>query len=464
MKKIMMWLLVLVMSISLFSGCGKDAENEVVKGNGQAETKNSAGDTTGDTTSDSMSDEVVELVCYLENWSKDNDTMIAIIDQFQKDHPNIKLKIEETPDYETKVGIMLASGEPVDVIAVKNPVQFNTWASAGALMPLDELAANAGFSYEEAFGENANAAMYKDSYYSLPWQKTLWYLLYNKKHFDDAGIEYPSATEPMTWSEYKEIANQLTSGEGQEKVYGALNLSWPVYWYGSAIQTLGGGQRFYTQDGLSNIENPAFAKALQFAYDMQHIDESVPTYADITTQKIPGPAFFSGEYAMYVTGSWTLGWAKDQETYPRDWEIGVAPMPIPDETNQMSTWGVFGALAIPKTAENPVEAFTFLQYLSENAPKYGKGDLFAHNSAAEAGLAKVMVEGLENDGVTEEMVEHLFFNGNIEVVSEKITGENSTKYETIVNEEVEKYFVDIQELDETIQNIKRRADEIIKTN
>ena len=35
-------------------------------------------------------------------------------------------------------------------------------------------------------------------------------LIYNKAMFDAAGLEYPSAAEPLTIDEYAELAAQLT--------------------------------------------------------------------------------------------------------------------------------------------------------------------------------------------------------------------------------------------------------------
>ena len=44
----------------------------------------------------------------------------------------------------------------------------------------------------------------------------------------------------------------------------------------------------------------------------------------------------------------------------------------------------------------------------------------------------------------------------------KITGIAASEYEAIAEEEVEKYFVDMQDLETTIKNIKERADEAIE--
>lgn len=450
-KRVISILCMIAVLTTLFAGCGSQKDDASQEAGKKIATK-----------SDSQDNEEIELTCYLENWGTDNGSIKQVMEAFQKDYPHIKLNIQETPDYETKVGILMTSGETIDVLAIKNPIQFTKWASAGSLLPLDDLAKASGFDYAEAFGDNKKAAMYDEHYYMLPWQKTYWLLTYNKQLFDDAGLEYPSATEPMTWDEYREVAKKLTQGEGQDKKYGALNLLWPMYWYGSAIQTLGGGEMFYNEAGLSNIEDPAFSESLRLSYDMQHVDESVPTYADVKTQKINAPAFMSGNYGMYVHGSWIFGWLKDSEKYPRDWKAGIAPLPVPNNSDDTYTWGVYGGLAISKTAKYPEEAFTFIKYASEMAPELSSADLYAHNKAVDFELDKQMAAGLEEDGITSDMVKHLLFNQDMKFVTEKITGKNSVKYEAIAKEEVEKYFVDIQDLPTTIANIKERANKVIQ--
>jgi len=76
-------------------------------------------------------------------------------------------------------------------------------------------------------------------------------------------------------------------------------------------------------------------------------------------------------------------------------------------------------------------------------------------------LLPLMVDGLENDGVTEAMMQSIYFNPDLQMVTEKITGPKAVEYERIAQEETEKYFVDAQTLEQTIENIKRRADALL---
>ena len=60
--------------------------------------------------------------------------------------------------------------------------------------------------------------------------------IYNKRIFDEAGVKYPE--DGMTMEEYYELAKQVTSGEGSNKVYGHFTHTWSsnVYMYARRIK------------------------------------------------------------------------------------------------------------------------------------------------------------------------------------------------------------------------------------
>jgi len=254
-------------------------------------------------------EEGTTLVAFFNDAYNNQATFRGVVDAFLAENPDITLDISDVTDpnesYKT-VAVRMASGQPVDLIRMNNPIVLQQHANAGALMPLDDLAAQFDFDPDEYYGSGAAMTRVNDEFYMVGFTKTQWALFYNKALFDAAGIEYPSATEPMTWQEYQELAAELTMGQGTGKTYGALHLQWPMYWYGSAIQELGGGEEFYTEDGMSNITDPAFAEGIQRYYEMQAVDRSVPSHADVISQKINAQAYMNGRYAMYPHGSWML--------------------------------------------------------------------------------------------------------------------------------------------------------------
>ncbi len=78
-------------------------------------------------------------------------------------------------------------------------------------------------------------------------------------------------------------------------------------------------------------------------------------------------------------------------------------------------------------------------------------------------LYKVTGEVLSgSDDIDTELIQKILANPETIFISEKITGPNNAKYEQVVNEEVEKYFVQAQDITTTIQNIKNRGDKVIR--
>jgi len=459
MKKnlLSMFLVVCVIMFTLI-GCGKEEANNVTNSN---EENNKASKLEND-----------------ENESKERTKMVIALDSFMDDYPGIPKALEEVmmmdkysnidweiierdAEYVTKMPITVAGGEQRDILCFPNPIFQQQCADAGTIIPLDEYAETAGIDFDEEFGPYAPHAIKNGKLYIIPNKANQWLLFYNKKIFDDAGIDYPDPKVPMTWEEYREIAKKLTSGSGNDKIYGTLHVNWPIYWYGEAIMRLGGGEKFYTEDGLSNIEDPAFAEAMKHSYQMMHEDKSMLTYSEVSISKVPVNAFLGGGYGMTVQGPWMINWIMDEETYPRDFKVGIAPMPV-DEGTDLKTWGSVNGFAIGATSANPQLAFEIAIDLSRLSTKYSQVSLSANQTEEQPMLFKNVDEELANDGIAQEQILYLMNNPNLEYLTEKIMGPNNVEYEQVVKEETELYFCNEQDLETTIANIKERSDMVIK--
>jgi ABC-type glycerol-3-phosphate transport system substrate-binding protein len=80
----------------------------------------------------------------------------------------------------------------------------------------------------------------------------------NTRMFENAGVELPSATEPMTPEELAEKATAIASGEGDERVFGA---SRP--WFGQWMFIFNG--RFFNEDGSRfTVNTPEAIAALEY--------------------------------------------------------------------------------------------------------------------------------------------------------------------------------------------------------
>jgi multiple sugar transport system substrate-binding protein len=172
--------------------------------------------------------------------------------------------------------------------------------------------------------------------------------------------------------------------------------------------------------------------------------------------------FMDGKYGMLYTGSNVhLDVTKRKDAYPRDWKIGFAPMPVPDGFTQPISWGVSDQLIISSTARYPQEAFDLAIYVSKKVPDFSEGAIPVIKGVDMSNLLSKMVIGLEDDDITEEILNGIFFNPDLKFVHEKPTGPASNKYMDILRETQELYFVQEISLEETIQRIKKLVNEEI---
>ncbi len=460
-KKLLAVVSVVAMTAGLTIGCAAPAAEEAAPAEDAAAEEAPAEDATEEASGEGYTGKlVISIHDQLNNPAiVEGIEALGATDKWKGVEIEVKEKDQE---YAVNMPIQIMGGEQIDIIYNFNPIEQDKNASSGLLVPLDEYVAELGIDMEARYGSNAAAAYNYGEIYGIPGGYTSWGLFYNKAIFDEAGIDYPSMDTPMTWDEYRALAVELTSGEGADKVYGALHLQWGMFWYGEAIMKLGGGQHFYNAEGLSNISDPAFVDALEATYQMQNVDESMPKQADIIANKFEPDGFFTGDYAMYPHGTWMFNWLADTETYPRDWEVGFAPMPVPEGTEGMMSWGVCGTFGVPATSADPLMATDFcvdlVAYAAENSP----AEPYADITVEAKNLYATVEDDIADEGMTAENIKSVFFNPDTVSVTEKVAGANPAEYEAVINEEVQKYLADAQDLDTTLKNIEERGNEVIQ--
>lgn len=410
--------------------------------------------------------EEITLVLNLENHLDSKDLVYAIED-FKKDtrFSHITLVIPpKQEDYHTRMPIDVASGKVLDLIAVYNPIKLEEYTSQKLIVPLNTYFNELNVDFDKRFTGYRSLSSVGENLMMVPYNPTRWVMYYNKNHFDKLAEPYPDSKEPLTWDEYRSLAKKLTYTESNNTHYGALHLLWPMYWYGEAIMELGGGEQFYNNEGLSNISNPSFINALRKTYKMMHVDKSVPTYAQIMINKTVPYEFFTGNYAMFLQGPWVLSWSVDKEQFSRSFELGVAPMPVNTSSTNRKTWGVVGGFAVPKTSKYPKEAVMVGIELTRLAGKYAKHSKSTNTESENSKLFLEIEKILSSEGLTQVLLNDVFFGDDIEFITEKVTGKSSYDYEKIINREVEAYFLKKQSLEMTIDNIERDANILLSNS
>ena len=97
-------------------------------------------------------------------------------------------------------------------------------------------------------------------------------IFYNVDLFKAAGVEAPTAENPWDWNDFVEAAKKLTTGEGEDKIYGT-----GAYSLESAVWS--NGAEWVDPETLTKVEitDPKFTEALQFCADLSLVHGVAPS-------------------------------------------------------------------------------------------------------------------------------------------------------------------------------------------
>lgn len=276
----------------------------------------------------------------------------ALFDAFEAKYTDIKIEPVDilAADYDTKIATMLAGGDSTDVITQKQLLSYTKYQRDGQLLDVTDIV--------DSIGKDKLAGLdgyeVDGKYSAIPYRQDFWLLYYNKTLFDNAGIAYP---EKLTWDQYSDLACKLTTGEGENKVYGTYHHTWR-----SVVQAIGAAQ---TGTNLLDGKYDALAPQYNMAVGLQDKGCALD-YATAKTQQSSYRTMFENQQtAMLPMGSWYISSIIAQKAAGAttvDW--GLAQMPQIKSGAGTTTFGSPTAFSINKNAKNTDDAKKFLEFAS----------------------------------------------------------------------------------------------------
>ncbi len=382
---------------------------------------------------------------------------ISVINRFMEENPDIKIELFEiaaNSDRTTQLDILAMSGD-IDVMPLADGDQFMR-AEQGMLSNLDELIKKYDIDMDASFGIYNDWVTHDGSYYSIPYRTSKTAVYYNKRIFDAANVEYP--TSDWTLEDYKAKAAAISEwGKSNGGVFGTYSHTYANEW---AILPAQAG-KWYTEDGLSNIKDPAWVEGLKLRKELDSTGIQMP-YSEIkASNTVINSSFLGEKEGMVMAGSWLVRDMKKKDKFPFDFEVGICSLPRWNESIE----GVRGnysvsALGIPETSKHKEEAFRFIIWLEmQNANAIAAtGNVPCYIPAYSDQLIETFVEG---SGLTAEQAK-FFFDTDVILTTNKILGKEGASYISIINEEVVPYFYDEVELEDALNNIEKRVNELLK--
>lgn len=274
--------------------------------------------------------------------------------QFTAQNPDIQISVEVVPrsDYVTKLETSIVGGSGPDLFWNALPDRFLDLARLGLIVNLSEKMESDPIDLSPIAPALLDAFTYDGSLYAIPKDFDTVGLWYNKSYFDAAGLDYPNDT--WTWETLREAA--ITLNDPDNNVYGyVVNPGTRQGYYNFIAQN--GGQ-VITEDHRSGFDMPETIEALQFMYDLIHVDRVSPTIQQ-TEEVNPQTRFQTGQAAMIYDGSWRAA-AFNGDPYMLE-NARVAVLPMGKERGSSS--GTLG-YSIYSGSEHIDESWEFLKFLA----------------------------------------------------------------------------------------------------
>ena len=262
-------------------------------------------------------------------------------------------------DRVTKTMTLISSGAAPDILYINENIV--TYASRGALAPLDEFIAREGDGYLDYFYPSLLALdTWQGSVYALPQEVSPYVIYYNKDLFNKYGVDLPN--DDWTFEEWYDACKKLAAGGAADGVYAQNLLAWADH----PLQIFSRmGVEIYNEDATQiwTAQPENYDKALEaftFLADAYLTDKVCPTPSEITAMgKAFDQAFRNQLVAMEACGLWTLPTYLD-EPLTFDWDVVMSPKSLDgSRTNRAGilNWGIYSG------SNNKDAAWELLKFL-----------------------------------------------------------------------------------------------------
>ena len=414
--KFMAMALTAAMLGGMLAGCGNNAANAPADTTPAPETpaaESSAVEesTPAEETPAASGEQVTIKVAHWDSYTEPSTQML--VDGFEAANPNIKVELIDiaSGEYSNKLTVMLNGGNDLDVVWVKDPDNTPSIAERGQLEDLTPYIEKDGVDIAAMNGSDALKLDGKQV--ALPVSTGFYVLYYNKDIFDAAGVDYPG--NDMTWTEFEELAKKVTSGEGNDKKYGALFHPWQAC-----------VQNWAVQDGKHTILDTDYSFMKPY-YEMALRMQDEGTVMDYSTLKTGNihysSVFMEGQCAMMPMGSWFMS-TMIEKTKAGETSVnwGVATLPHPDGVEAGWTVGSTTPMGVSAGSKYKDAAWEFVKYCSgeEGAKIYADCGMIPARMNADTIKALAALDGMP-EGLEEALqTKHVAMDRPLEVHSAEV--------------------------------------------
>ncbi|MBJ7297259.1 MAG: ABC transporter substrate-binding protein [Dolichospermum sp.] len=270
-----------------------------------------------------------------------------VIEDFEKQHPQIKVKYEAISDQYMDVIKTRLVGEAAPDVFYLDALEAPFLMGQNVLEPLGKYI-KPKFDLTDIEPNLLKNFTYQNRIYGLPKDYSTLALFYNKQAFNQVGLTSP----PTTWEQLRSYSKQLT-GKLNKYGFGEIpELARQAY----KITAFGG--EIIDKNGYATFANNPGLQGLELVINQYQKDRSSAQKSDVGTNS-GSEMFGQNKVAMVIEGNWAIPYL--QETFPK---LEFATAEIPEINNQKSTMVFTVAYVMNKQAPHKKEAWELISFLT----------------------------------------------------------------------------------------------------
>ncbi len=386
MKKLLAIGLSMAMTLSMLAGCG--GNTPATSAPAQPETEEPAAEAPADDTAEAPADdaaeepaadgEVQEISFMVWDDLEASEDLITkgykqSIDRFNKDFEGkyhctpITTNLEE---YYDKLNALVTAGETPDVFIASPGANLNDYATTGVAAKMDDYLNADG--WKQTFTSDAVFAggTYGDDggdgpgIYAIPLNIAAACVFYNTEMFEDAGAEVPK-----TFSELLDACQKL-----QDKGYTPITISAGTAWCLSMVAGyLCDRNGLNLQDIKDHKTDWKDEKVINAGKQIQELSKYFQKTAAGDDNDIATAAFYNGEAAILIQGSWAIGQINGSCAEGFADKVGVFAFPAVDGSSADPNRVIAksDSLCMSASTQHPDAAVQLIKYfVDDTASKY----------------------------------------------------------------------------------------------
>jgi len=287
-------------------------------------------------------------------WLSNNEQEVAwghaVVDAWNKDHPDEKVTAQEIPagsSSEEAITAAITAGTAPCLVYNVAPAAVSGWVKQGGLVDLSKI--DGGADYITERGGDLDAYATDGDFYQLPWKSNPVMVMYNKALFQAAGID-PENPKMATYDDFLAGSRAIVASGVQSAIWPAPTSEFYQPWFDFyplyLAETDG---TMLVEDGKATFDSDAGRTVAEFWKTIY--DEKLAPNEAATDD-----AMSAGTTAMQLAGPWAI------PSYADTVDVGFMPVPTSDGRENPTTFADSKSVSMFTACENQGTAWDFLQF------------------------------------------------------------------------------------------------------